>query len=42
MTLAEKIQEGTITQDRNLDGVFPFDSDRKMMSVLSEGKVLVK
>lgn len=42
MTLAEKLQEGITRQDRNLDGVFPFDSDRKMMSVLVEWQVLVK
>jgi len=42
MTLVEKIHPGTISGDKKLDGVFPFDSDRKMMSALAGGKVLVK
>lgn len=42
MTLVEKIHPGTIAWDRKLDGVFPFDSDRKMMSSLADDKVLVK
>ncbi len=42
MTLVEKIHPGTISGDKKLDGVFPFDSDRKMMSALAGWKILVK
>ena len=38
----EKIIPGTLDSEKNIENVFPFDSDRKMMSVISNKKVLVK
>jgi hypothetical protein len=40
--MAEKVTSGILDSDKNIENVFPFDSDRKMMSVISNGKVLVK
>lgn len=40
--MAEKIIPGTIVAARSYDNMFPFDSDRKMMSVVANGEVLVK
>ena len=42
MTLSEKIYPGIIQKDRKLDSIFPFDSDRKMMSVLADNMILAK
>lgn len=42
VTMAEKIIPGTIVAARSYDNMFPFDSDRKMMSVVANGEVLVK
>ena len=42
LTMAEKVTSGILDSDKNIENVFPFDSDRKMMSVISNGKVLVK
>lgn len=42
MTLAEKFERNLSFQDKKLSANFPFDSERKMMSVCSEGEVLVK
>ncbi|MBB1565044.1 cation-transporting P-type ATPase [Candidatus Gracilibacteria bacterium] len=42
LTMAEKVTSGILDSGKNIENVFPFDSDRKMMSVISNGKVLVK
>ena len=42
LTMWEKIIPGTLDSEKNIENIFPFDSDRKMMSVISNGKVLVK
>ena len=42
LTMAEKVTSWILDSDKNIENVFPFDSDRKMMSVISNGKVLVK
>ena len=42
MTLAEKIYPGITQKDKALEGVFPFDSERKMMSIMTNGEVYVK
>ena len=42
LTMWEKIIPGTLNSEKNIENIFPFDSDRKMMSVISNGKVLVK
>ncbi len=46
LTLAEKSKEKSFidnnSEQKNLDEIFPFDSDRKMMSVVKEDKVLAK
>lgn len=42
LTMWEKIIPGTLDSEKNIENVFPFDSDRKMMSVISNKKVLVK
>ncbi|RKW21130.1 HAD family hydrolase, partial [Candidatus Gracilibacteria bacterium] len=42
LTMGEKIIPGTLDSEKNIENVFPFDSDRKMMSVISNKKVLVK
>lgn len=42
LTMSEKIIPWTLDQDKNIEDIFPFDSDRKMMSVISNSKVLTK
>lgn len=42
VTMAEKIYPGTIRNIRNLSAIFPFDSDRKLMSVVSWNEVFIK
>lgn len=42
VTMAEKIYPGTIRNVRNLSAIFPFDSDRKLMSVVLDNEVFIK
>lgn len=42
VTMAEKIFPGMLAKKRDLQAIFPFDSDRKLMSVVSNNEVLVK
>lgn len=42
LTMAEKIKENSTKIDKNIEEIFPFDSDRKMMSVASEWNILAK
>lgn len=42
LTMAEKINPGILEKEKNIENSFPFDSDRKMMSVISDWKILSK
>lgn len=42
LTMAEKIIPWILSSEKNIENVFPFDSDRKMMSVILNWEILVK
>lgn len=42
LTMAEKIKKDSTKVEKELDEIFPFDSDRKMMSVASNWTILAK
>lgn len=42
LTMAEKLENWILETPKNIEKIFPFDSDRKMMSIISNEKILTK